>query len=294
MQENTTNLDELFTLPIGLKPIVRLDGKVLYGSENLNRSFLDAISTSSLISNAGVFEQLVRNKRIVPCFLTGGLTSFIFWKIFAPVHLKNVLGFYEKTTKKVYILLSNNFNFLAYTSNEWLCKLVMHECVHMLADNDASKFISEFEEMLIRYYSAYFKRLFGSEQPDNKILDIILFIFETLESNNTNIKGSDLKAYFTLLTETFTEGNKKENEEKANRLLSCLYLYLVNFEKFFGAKENFRDILYPLYLSYKDALNIKNLNTTCVQELFVPSEVIAISSEYSQYSTKVVSSLKDL
>ena len=290
MEDDRTNLDELFTLPIGLKPIVKLDGRMLYGSENLNRSFLDALNTSSLINNAEVFEKLVHEKKIVPCFLTGGLTSFVFWKIFAPVHLKNVLGFYEKTTKKVYILLSNNFNFLAYTSDEWMCKLVLHECVHMLSDTQPQRFLDDFKDLLIKYYSYYFRRLFNIQEKDEKIYHLISFLHSSCE--NGQINNGTFRSYHEILQSSFI--SKKENSEKIERLLSILYIYLTNLEKFFQVKGNFADILYPLRESYKDSLNIKSLNTTCIQELFVPSETISIAAEYSQYASKVILSLKEL
>ena len=291
MEDNRTNLDELFTLPIGLKPIVKLDGKILYGSDSLNQSFLDALNTSSIISNAEVFEKLVKKKKIIPCFLTGGLTSFVFWKIFAPVHLKNILGFYEKTTKKVYILLTNNFNFLAYTSDEWMCKLVLHECVHMLSDTQPQKFLDDFKELLIKYYTSYFKRLFNIQEDSEKVYSIIFFLHKFWETGG-DIPKNTFETYHKMLEDSFI--SRKENLEKIDRMLVIMYIYLTNMEKFFNIKENFRDILYPLRESYKDSLNIKNLCTTCIQELFVPSEVIAIAVEYSQYSSKVISSLKGL
>jgi len=291
MEDNITNLDELFTLPIGLKPIVKLDGKTLYGSDSLNNLFLDALNTSSLINNTEIFERLVKEKKIVPCFLTGGLTSFVLWKIFAPVHLKNILGFYEKSTKKVYILLSNNFNFLAYTSDEWMCKLVLHECVHMLSDTQPQKFLGDFKELLIKYYMSYFKRLFNIEEDGEKVYSIISFLHKSCEMNTVYDKNT-FQRYHKILEDSFI--SRKENLEKIERLLVIMYIFLTNLEKFFSIKENFRDILYPLRESYKDSLNIKNLSTTCIQELFVPSEVIAIASEYSQYSSKIVLSLKGL
>jgi len=291
MEDNRANLDELFTLPIGLKPIVKLDGRILYGSNNLNQSFLDTLNTSSIITNAEVFERLVKEKKIIPCFLTGGLTSFVFWKIFAPVHLKNVLGFYEKKTKKVYILLTNNFNFLAYTSDEWMCKLVLHECVHMLSDTQPQKFLGDFKELLIKYYTFYFKRLFNIQENGEKVYSIISLLHKSWETSD-NINKDTFQSYHKILEDSFI--SRKENLEKIERLLTISYIYLTDFERFFKIRENFCDILCPLQESYKDALHIKNLSTTCIQELFTPSEAIAIAAEYSQYSSKVISSLKGL
>jgi hypothetical protein len=285
MENKPEQLDELFKLPIGLKPVAKLDGKTLYGSEDLTNSFIEAIKSTSVGNQIDVFEKLIRNKKVIPCFHTGGLTSFIFWKIFAPVHLKCIVGFYHSEIKKVYILLSNNYNFFAYTSNEWLSKLLIHECVHMSSHLKPTMFINYFKDPLTKYYKNYLQRLFQKDFKEEDILKYINFIYTYEVGKNTN-----LKAYRELLFDIAGSNN----EEKIKKIVVGIYLYVEKQEEFFRLKEQLSEVLAPLYFAYRDGLNIKNLSTICIQELFAPSEVIAIASEYSQYSKFVIPFLRDL
>lgn len=288
MDNKPEQLDELFKLPIGLKPVVKLDGKTMYGSDDLTRSFIDAINSTSIIGKTDVFEKLVHKKLIIPCFLTGGLVSFIFWKVFAPVHLSNVAGFFSRETKKIYILLSNNFNFLAYTSNDWLAKLVIHECTHMLSEREPNTFINDFKDILMPYYTYYLNRTFNTKVTDENVAKYISYIFKTWETDRG--KDKSLKEYKNILKEIVGDKEPK----KIENIVIAIYLYYQEQEKFFQYRYQLGDVLYPLYLGYKEALNIKNLSTVAIQELFCPSEVVAIASEYSKYSQKVITALKRL
>jgi len=285
--DNQENLNELFKLPIGLQPVAQLDDKILYGSNSLRKSFLEAIQSTSVLNNSSIIETLVNDGKIVPCFTTSGLASFFLWKIFAPVHLKNVVGFYSRETKKVYVLLSNNFSFFAYASNDWLAKLVLHECMHMVSHMKPNSFISDFNDILTKYYIYYFKKIFDQIE-EKEVNNFINFIFNDFETKIP--QGNILKEYREYIQKISPEANK----DKVDKLITIIAVYFNNFDKFFSIKGKFQDVLYPLYLSYKNALNIKNLSTVCIQELFYPSEVVAISSEYSQYSSKVLTTLKRL
>lgn len=281
------NLNELFKLPIGLQPVAQLDDKILYGSKALRQSFLEAIQGTSVINNSSIIESLVNEGKIVPCFTTGGLASFFLWKIFAPVHLKSVVGFYSRETKKVYVLLSNNFSFFAYASNDWLAKLVIHECMHMVSHMKSSYFLGDFSDILNKYYKYYFEKVL-CDINEKEITNFIEFIFNDFE--NKIPQGNILKEYKTYIQKI----SPKAKEEKINKLITIIAVYFNHFDKFFSVRGQFSDILYPLYNSYKNALNIKNLSTVCIQELFYPSEVVAIASEYSQYTSKVLTALKRL
>ena len=117
-------LSEVFALPIGLKPVVKIDGSPLFGSDKLNGSYVKALQKSGRTKAAALkFQGLVEKRKIVPCFLTPGLGTFVAWKIFAPIHIQSIMGFYDPTkTKRIYILISNNANMFAFVSNDFLAK----------------------------------------------------------------------------------------------------------------------------------------------------------------------------
>jgi hypothetical protein len=303
MEENKKELNELFALPIGLRPVVRLDGNILYSSDNLIQSYLSALEDSSTIGvkNIGIFRKLVEEGRILPCFRTKGFTDLIFWKIFAPSHQQNVLAFYEPTSaKKVFILLANNINFFAYTSNEWMAQLTVHECMHMLADYKKNQFVNDFKDILILFYKSIWTNIFALDKDkitDDDIMSIVSFMFNEIERKVSNITDETIGNYYNLLVQVFGPAstlNDKQLKEKIIKYLTIIKIFLTSDERFYSAKGKFTDILHPMGYFYRNAFKVKTVPTECIQELLYPSEVIAIASESSKYKDKAISLLRGL
>lgn len=303
MEENKTELNELFALPIGLRPVVRLDGNILYSSDNLIKSYLGALEDSSVIGikNIDIFRKLVEAGRILPCFRTKGFTDLIFWKVFGPSHQKNILAFYEPTSaKKVFILLANNINFFAYTSNEWMAQLTVHECMHMLADYKRNQFINDFKPLLIQFYKSIWTNIFSlnpDKITDDDILSIVSFMFNEIERKVINITDETIGNYYNLLAKVFGSAstmNDRQLKEKIIKYLTIIKIFLVSDERFYSAKEKFSDILNPMGYFYRQQFRVKTVPTECIQELLYPSEVIAIASESSKYKDKAISLLRGL
>ena len=87
---------ELFKLPIGLKPVIKIRGEEFYGSEKTNDTYIKAMEKNPLTKKvAPKIKELVDNKQIIPCFTTKNLNKFIKWKLFAPESSTTEIGFYE-------------------------------------------------------------------------------------------------------------------------------------------------------------------------------------------------------
>ena len=59
------NIDEIFVLPINLKNVITIDGIPLYGSEELNKKFIESVRNTKkgkIIFKS--IEKLVNNKTI--------------------------------------------------------------------------------------------------------------------------------------------------------------------------------------------------------------------------------------
>jgi len=297
MEKLQTN--EMFALPIGLKAVVKLDSEILYGGESLNRSFIKALSKSSRTNKiSSQFEKMIKDKHIVPCFLHKRFLMFLAWRVFAPSGVRNIMGFYYPKSKKVYILLSNDLNIFGYTSNNFLAKLTIHECMHMFADKKPSSFLNIFKNEIDLFYKKLLCKIFSIDERklDNSIVNkISRFIFTNFERKE-KITNSDLSSYFKLLNSELRELSTL-SEDVFEKILTeyvvISKIYLHNIGKFFAVKSKFKHILGAIESTYKEAFNFKNIDTICIQELLYPSEIIAIYSEYEK-NPKIFSSIKQL
>jgi len=293
-------LEEIFAVPIGLKPVVKIDGNSLYGSDKLNESYLKALAKCGRTGPAALkFRGLVEKKRIVPCFLTPGLLSFVAWKVFAPIHIQSVMGFYDPTkTKRIYILIQNNANIFSFVSNDFLGKLTIHELMHMLADQKTSLFMSLFRNELIAYYTELFQMIFSINSLDSgRVERILRFVFMEIERKSEKMTTSTLDKYSKLLKKEL-QSQSTFDELKFDDVLTdfftILKIFLVNTSKFFASRNKFNHIIAPMYLAYKRAFSMKNLTTVCIQELIYPSEVIAICSEDMRFGKKALTGVGKL
>lgn len=278
--------NELFILPVGLKPVVYIDNQPLYGSQKINEKYIDALSKDSRIKNADKFVNLIDEKQIVPCYFTKGVLNFFLWRTFAPLDSKSIMAFYEPAkTKKIYMILTNQANIIGYSSNKILTEITVHECMHMAADKKTSMFLSMFSNELINYYKIYFSKIFNcniKELKDDSIHRILIFIFNTFEKESGRFAQSDLVKYYRMLEKElrpFSKLDKEQFEKIISSLIVTINLAFSKFETFYYNYNKFSQIINPLYLAYKEVFSMKNLSTLCYQELIYPSEVIAIYSE---------------
>jgi len=288
------NLAEVFASPIGLKPVVRIDGETLYGSERLNNSYMKALEKCGRTrAAASKLHALVLKRKIIPCFKTKGFKGFLAWKIFAPVHQQAELGFYDPTkTKRIYIIISNNTNIFAFASNDFLGKLTIHELMHMLADQKTSLFLNMFKKELLAYYKELFKMIFSMKDIDSGRMERVLkHIFMDIERKSASMTMGTLNRYSKVLEKEFsgiTTMSQSEFQKTLNDFITIIKIYLVSVERFFKSRDQFRHIIAPMYLAYKRGLSLTNYTTVCIQELIFPSEVIAIASEDMRYGKKAL------
>jgi hypothetical protein len=289
-------LNEIFAPPIGLYPVARVGGDILYGSKLLNKAFLTALDKCGRTSPAySKFEMLVQQGKIIAGHQTPGILSFRDWKLHKPSSEQTLtMGFYDKEHKKVYILISNNANKWSFVDNNFLGVLVIHELIHMFSDMKKALFINMFKKELVSYYGELWKQLFSiAEIPDKVTEKIARYLFVNIETskvinNNSLLKynaimNSELRKYSTLQQEDF------------DRILTDYIIitktFLISTDRFLQLRSKYKHILNPMYDAYKRAFSIKNMTTICIQELIFPSEVIAIASEDMRYGNKALKAI---
>jgi len=289
-------LKEVFAPPIGLHPIAKIDGNDIYGSSSLNRTFLKALEKSGRTRAAySKFEILIQKGRLIPCHSTPGLISFIDWKLFQPANERTVtMGFYDRGSKKVYIMISNNANLFSVVTNNFLGKLTIHELVHMFADIKKALFINMFKKELIAYYRELWKQLFSiADIPEKTTEKIVRYIFSNIEASNVINNNSILK-YNALMNSELRKYSTLQPEE-FDRIITdymvIVKIFLSSTDKFLQLREQYKHILMPMYNAYQRAFSIRNMTTICIQELMFPSEVIAIASEDMRYGNKALKAI---
>ena len=154
-------LDELFTVPVGLQLVDNLYGFKVYSSDRLVNAFLKGIQSSS--TGSAVYKQiasLVKSKKIMPVYQVRGILKFLRHKMFGNPEDKSILGFYHMDVKRIYIMIDNNISIFGLVNNNEIASTTIHECQHLFADINRNKFISIFKDELYRYYASIFSRIF--------------------------------------------------------------------------------------------------------------------------------------
>lgn len=289
-------LNEVFVPPIGLKPIAKIDGNEIYGSSLLNKTFLKALDKCGRTRAAySKFEDLVQRKQLIPCHSTSGLLSFIDWKIFQPANERTVtMGFYDRGSKKVYVMISNNANVFSVVANDFLGKLVIHELMHMFADKKKALFINTFKKELVGYYRELWKQLFSmSDIPEKVTEKIVRYLFTDIETSR-NISNNTVLKYNAVMNRELRQFSTLNDEEFSRMLTDYMIItkmFLISTDKFLQSRNQYKHILIPMYHAYERAFSIRNMTTICIQELMFPSEVISIASEDMRYGNKALKAI---
>jgi hypothetical protein len=292
-------IQELFALPIGLRPVVFLGGIPLYGSKTLNDKLIQSIKSSK---RGKIFQKSIINMintgLIIPCFADSNIITFFRRRIANDTSggllrilrvlvagkksishpLDYVLAFYEFETNRIIILISNHINelFSGTASDVAISLSLTHEMMHMFAHQNPNKFLSLFKDELNSYYLTYFKEIF--KLKDDKMLkdnveQVYRFLFLKCEMTSVISLSSllnelnKLQKYSTLKKEEF-KNITFDYIKLARILLQNDMNKLISV-----AKTKYKYIPVPLYDSYKLVFK-KTPVKGCLQELIYPSEVI--------------------
>jgi len=244
-------LNEVFAPPIGLKPIAKVDGDILYGSQMLNRSFLTALDKCGRTSPAyAKFEMLLNQGKLIAGHQTPGIFSFRDWKLHKPSSQQTLtMGFYDRQSKKVYILISNNANKWSVVDNNFLGTLVIHELMHMFSDVKRPLFINLFKKELVAYYTALWEQLFSiSNIPEKRTENIVRHLFVNIETSRTINNNSFMKYNAIMNKELRPLTTLKQNEfdKILTDYMMLTQIFLINTDKFLNTRRQYKHILNPM------------------------------------------------
>ena len=289
-------LDEFFTVPVGLKEVDDLYGFKVYSSDRLVKAYLNSIKKSG--RGNPVYEQikkLVEQKKVMPIFQVKGILRFLAHKMFGNPEDKIILGFYHMGIKRVYIMIDNSVSVFGTARDDDLASTTIHECQHLFANTNKSKFLSIYNEPIYRYYVSAFSRMFQLRTiPKRQISNIVHFITSIEGVPFNKIKGKIDKNYISLLTALKPYSNLPDNEFRrtVNDFLLVIRLFIERFDLFVKSYRKHINILGPLDKAYKDAFSKANLYTVSYQELISISEVICVLSEIKPSDPKIKQGFK--
>jgi hypothetical protein len=266
---------ERFYIPIGLAETGKIDGQSLFSSLQTKTKFLSSIQESKEISRIyPVISQYVKDNIIIPAYVHSGIFSRLLNKTFANKISSELLGLYLPEQNKIYILVDSGSNFF-WKSDLGLSQVTFHELMHYASANNRKKFSSAFKRPLLEYYQLFFKRCANIEVSPNNIWKLLEFMFNTFE-NRKSKKQTDLDKL-----ESFYSRYICKDKSKLQNILVPLYTYIYKPDLFFNSINidlKINKTVSSLYLCYSDVFGIIKPNTTPIQELLYPSEVIAVSS----------------
>jgi len=275
---------EFFALPVAPHVVARIDGEPLYGSKTLNFMFLQSISKVSTTKPvADDIRKLIKEKTVIPCWMTKGVRKIRKFVINEKGAIRHIAGFYDPSSKKVIILVDNHINKWGFASNKVLSEITIHECIHMFADKKPTKFYSAFKKELNKFYYAYFNEIFEfGGKPVKEMENIVRFI-ASLEKRVAGVGLSNalLKRYYNYLNKHLRKYSGLKGKEFDKRLMdyiTILKFYSKSVRMFLSARSKYTHILNPLQKAYQSTFGGVS-DTIPIQELFVVSEVISVSSE---------------
>jgi len=291
-------ITELFAATKGnLKIVDKIAGNPIYSSAELQLNYLRAMEKSGRVGPImKKLRELVKNNRVIPAYTTDSFFKSILKK--RPLNMKGTVGFSVGSSGLIYILVETEANIFSFTNNDSLAIITIHELTHTSAKLKSKSFYNLFKSDLENFYSFYFSKLFSCDPKrvdQRKLANLIDFIYKGEKIYWLNNKR--LKEYFDLLGDAF----KEHTTLPANmfeRVQTDYIVALKIIQKFISHEHeqeiskvlmSFKHIFSPFYTSYKHVFGIDPLKERymCYQELWVPSEIICITSISSKPNQKV-------
>ena len=294
---NQNNIQEIFTLPINTVEIGDLDGFKLYTSESLIKKYIGAMKEYHRTSDIGnEIEKMVMEYKINPCWMNNNIFKLLVHKAVGGVN-KMTMGFFTPEHKKIFLLIDNNVSF-GFASDSRLAQLTLHEGMHFAATTMKIEYASYFKKELDLFYTEYFRKLFNIDNKENiskEAHNVWMFAFEKSELNYTNDVSEFLKNNEKCIRDNFEKFKTPHFNDIVKDYSSLIYLYFKGgLDILIPNMNRYVYIIRPLYEAYSKVFKTNSVNSFCIQELFYPSEVICIASEFIKDLGKIQGAFKKI
>ena len=283
-------IQELMAAPISLSLETVIDGSKFYSSDKLKRKFVEAFAKSSKGKDiTSQIESLVEKKFVMPCYKSKGLFSFIKRKLIGDPD-KYILGFYHIKEKRVIVLIENSVSIIGTAANNELVSTTMHECMHLIAGRNFSKFTQVFSNYLNAYYTEFVKHYFNVDSPDQKSIREMMKFIAGLEKRGPGYANSQLKNYYRLMYSLFgnvTVLTDQDFDQRLTDMVVALKLMIMHIASLMKNARKYQMLFTSLNSAYYNAFGKKNQYTTPIQELISLSEIACVFAEMAPHDSVI-------
>jgi len=283
-------IQELMAAPLSLSLETTIDGSKFYSSDALKTKFVEAFVKSSKGNQvASQVEKLVQKKLVMPCYKSKNLFSFIRKKIIGSSD-KYILGFYHVKEKKVVVLIENAVSIIGTAANNELVSTTMHECMHLSAGRNLSKFASTFYKYLHAYYTQFVDSYFGVNYPNAKKISELMKYIVNLEKRGPEYANRELGNYYRLILKLFgpdTTLTPDDFDLRITDMVVALKLMITHMPSLLKNIRKYQMLFTSLNAAYLNAFGQRNKYTTPIQELISLSEVACVFVEMSPHDPVV-------
>jgi len=293
------HLNEFLNMPTDLEPTVKIGDFTLYSSESLKKDFMLALSKNSVSKNSSeLYNGLVLKDMITPCWTQKNFKTNLLFKIFAN---EIILGLYVPTLNRIFIVMNSNINMFGFTDETALASVTVHEAMHMAAANSRVNFLKVWKKELDEYYFNFFKLYFKVPSDKYTILQQkatgfytdVYNTFEHMKKRGSSNGDVSNKLWLKIFDKYFSNPKQISTQESSEDLKDFARMFLTRFNTLMAYYSEYKNVFIPLFLAYKFIGAPSIPRTTVCQELFYPSEVIAIMSQFPNFqSTKINQTLK--
>jgi len=294
-------LKELFAVPVNPQLVAVLDDKLkLYSSNVLVDRYKMSLAKNPLTSPSYKFlERMIDKQLLTPAYLTKGLLSYSFTKIFGHA-MDGIRAFYTPDENRIFLLIENNTTF-GFSSDKWLGRLTIHECMHMAAAHGKGKFLSLYYNEYAHFYNVFFHVLAdkkistASTKLIAKDVDAYIKIFHASEINGKDLQTAVYKKGFQIFHNVLV---KFKIEKELVGLVQDGYKKLITMFVNYGISGIIKAVEDPacqyimkcLQQTYP-AISNNDADTLAIQELIFPSEIAAVFSELRISANKITKAM---
>jgi len=283
-------IQELIAAPISLSLETTIEGSKFYSSDSLKKKFVEAFSKSSKGSQiTDQIETLVQKKLVLPCYKSKNLFSFIKKKISGDTD-KYILGFYHTKERKVVVLIENAVTIIGTAANNELVSTTMHECMHLSAGKNFSKFTSTFYKHLHSYYTQFVDSYFGVNYPNPKKISELMKYIANLEKRGLDYANKELGNYYREILRLFSSDTtlmESDFDQRLTDMVVALKLMIMHMPSLARNARKYQMLFTSLNSAYLNAFGQRNKYTTPIQELVSLSEVACVFVEISPHDPVV-------
>lgn len=295
MGDHEKNLQELFSYPSGeFRKVGTTEVGDIYTSDELINKFIIAINESSRSKSLTGILHLIKKKKVNVGYLNDNIFKFYAFKFLGDFRNNHLAGFYDLRSKKIFLLMDNNINYIGFANNEALSRLLLHEVLHMSALLNPTEFYHEFRSDLYDYYCNFYDILFTFDRK--KISDgkfqktmnsfINILIKEEVSPGERPLTSKMLMQDLKPFLLSYSTLGETDFASKWNLFINYVYNFMNDSEIISNNKELYNPVFLAFYGAYQRVFGNSSTDSFCGQEIIIPSEIICISSELTTFSKR--------